>query len=122
MKLAFPRTPVLRFFSAVTFLLHLDLQAELSNEGRVQVEVFEFAPAAPAVASDNPIPPEEPGVEQNWANLPQLKTDEYTETTFAFGAIPAKYNGRGIKIDRSRPYLVRATGTVTLPLGEQKLH
>ncbi|MDB6172811.1 MAG: hypothetical protein JWL59_2122 [Chthoniobacteraceae bacterium] len=121
MKLAFPRTPLL--FRVLSSLLFLGWQAraddpapDAPNDGRVHVELFETAPSGDSAQTD------EAGTEQNWTNLPRIRTDTYTETAFAFGAIPAKYNGHGIKIDRSRPYLVWATGVVMLPVGEQKLH
>ncbi len=56
-----------------------------------------------------------------WSALPPLRTDQFTEPAFAFAFIPSKYNGHGVKLDRSQPFLVRASANVTLPPGEHRL-
>jgi hypothetical protein len=103
--------------------------------GQVRVEIFEFAPKAaeaaeePVVASNDSgdtkgkskTPVKDEGDDATFAKLPPEKTEEYSETAFAFSQLPAKFNERGIRIDRSRPFLVRAAAVVTLPSGENKL-
>ncbi len=56
-----------------------------------------------------------------WSELPALKTEEFLEPSFALTALPNKYLPSGVKTDRSRPYLVRVAGVVTLPPGEHTL-
>lgn len=57
----------------------------------------------------------------SWSELPALKTEEFIEPAFALTSLPSKYLPSGVKTDRSRPYLVRVAGVVTLPAGEHTL-
>jgi hypothetical protein len=55
---------------------------------------------------------------KTWDLMQVKETSRCEEPAFALVHLPAKYSPRGIALDRSRPYLVRATQTVTLPPGE----
>ena len=48
-------------------------------------------------------------------------TERYTEPAFGFVDVPHKYSPRGIIIDRSNPYILRATATWELPRGTYRL-
>ncbi len=43
------------------------------------------------------------------------------EPAFAFVEVPHKYSPRGLRVDRSPPFLVRATANIALPAGEHLL-
>jgi hypothetical protein len=107
------------------------IAAEELPKGKVRVQVFEFArvakPEAPELASNDSTKPtpkkvDSGDVDETWSVLPEIRTDEFTEQAFAFADITNKYNERGVKVDRSGPYLVRAAGVVRLPAGEYTLH
>ena len=53
-------------------------------------------------------------------SLPAV-TESYTEAVFAFAAMPTKYSPHAIRFDRGLPFLLRASGRVTLPRGELRL-
>ncbi len=104
--------------------------------GKVRVEILEFAKPAPVVAAktapvaakpdagtgDLKVSKEkEDGQESTFAKLPELKTEEYEESAFAFASLVGKFDERGVRVDRSKPYLVRAAAVVTLPAGENQL-
>ena len=57
----------------------------------------------------------------SWNFLPEEPVETYEEPAFAFVRTPKKYNARGVRVDRSNPYLIRATGALTLPAGERRL-
>ncbi|HYR58256.1 MAG TPA: DUF1553 domain-containing protein, partial [Chthoniobacteraceae bacterium] len=61
------------------------------------------------------------GVEASWNNVPKTKTESWTEPAFALADIVAKYSPRGVRRDRSIPFLVRMSGAVTLPPGEHRV-
>ena len=100
--------------------------AELPR-GAVRVEILEHAGqaeiAATETAGGNDSGPakDDGGEDASWATPPATKTDEFTEPAFAFSALTTKYNERGVKVDRSRPFLVRAAGVIALPPGEYRL-
>jgi hypothetical protein len=48
-------------------------------------------------------------------------TESYAEPAFGFVAVPPKYSDRGMLIDRSSPFVVRATRSLALPAGEYQL-
>ena len=77
--------------------------SELSSD-EVRVEIFEGLP-------------DQPG--WNFTNPPV--NESYSEPAFGFVALPTKYSAHGIKVDRKTPFLLRASGKVTLPNGEQRL-
>jgi hypothetical protein len=53
-------------------------------------------------------------------SLPAV-TESYAEPMFAFAAMPTRYSPRAVKLDRGLPFLLRASGRVTLPRGELRL-
>lgn len=92
----------------------------------VRVEIFEH-PVKEAIPietdgdSARSTTPKSDGSDASWSAVPAHKTGELIEPAFAFGAVPTKYSPRGVKIDRSAPYLIRASGAITLPAGEHRL-
>ncbi|HEX5175577.1 MAG TPA: DUF1553 domain-containing protein, partial [Chthoniobacteraceae bacterium] len=68
-----------------------------------------------------PAAKEDAGRDASWSALPALVTEQYSTSTFAFAAIPEKYNAHGIKIDRSHPFLVRAAAVIKLSHGKHRL-
>jgi hypothetical protein len=95
--------------------------------GIVRVEILEHRVAeADAAAGDWTVNDSEasgtpPGVDPSWGSLPATKTEEWSEPSFALAEVVAKYSQRGVRRDRSSPYLVRMAGAVTLPEGENRL-
>ena len=103
------------------------LTSSLFACAEVRVAILEFPTAGEAAAetfggNDTDKGKDDGGSEQSWAQLPPNKTDEYGELAFGFAAITAKYTTSGVCTDRSRPFLLRATATITLPPGEHTLH
>jgi hypothetical protein len=106
------------------------IAAEELPRGKVRVQVFEFPkPAEQEIgwaSNDSPKAArkkvESGDMDETWSVLPTIRTDEFTERAFAFADITNKYNERGVKVDRSGPFLVRAAGVVRLPAGEYTLH
>ena len=47
--------------------------------------------------------------------------DVYEEEVFGFFSLPQKYNDRGIRADRSNPFMLRASAGVVLPEGEHRI-
>src|SRR4030095_15492505 len=90
-------------------------------KGRVRVEILEHAnQIAPPVTeteggNDSKPPKDTGGLNASWSPIPAKKPDEYIADTFGFAAITNKYDATGAKIDRSRPFLVRAAGVIQLP-------
>ena len=103
------------------------IAAEELPRGAVRVEVFELGAAAEIAAletsggNDSAAPKDDAGEDASWAALPAVKTDEFTEPAFAFAGLTSKYNEHGVKVDRSRPFLVRAAAVIVLPPGEHRL-
>jgi hypothetical protein len=102
--------------------------------GKVRVEILELArpetQGAIESAGGNDSPPpapkapaakEDAGRDASWGALPTVLTEQYATSVFAFGAVPEKYNARGIKIDRSHPFLVRAAAVIKLSQGKHRL-
>ncbi|GAB4155891.1 MAG: hypothetical protein Tsb009_32740 [Planctomycetaceae bacterium] len=58
---------------------------------------------------------------KSWKFRPPRYVESFTLPAFGFVNVPKKYNARGIVIDRSNPFLVRAFGEVTLPRGKQRI-
>ena len=48
-------------------------------------------------------------------------SESYKEKAFGFSTYPKKYNPKGIQIDRSAPFAMRASAAITLPAGQYKL-
>jgi hypothetical protein len=58
---------------------------------------------------------------KSWDFRPPRFSESYVAPAFAFPAAPNKYTLTGVLDDRSNPYLLRATGYVTIPLGKHRL-
>ncbi len=72
-------------------------QRELPQDG-VLVEVLEGIPD-----------------QRSWNYPPPPALDFYVAPAFGFLDVPRKYNERGVQIDRTNPFALRATGMITLP-------
>lgn len=57
----------------------------------------------------------------SWNFLPEDPAETYEEPAFAFVRTPEKYNARGVRVDRSNPHVIRASGLLTLPPGERRM-
>ncbi len=85
-------------------------------------------PSAREVADDD-IPPGQVLVQihegipdvRGWSFRIPEASDTYLTEWLTFPRVPNKYSERGIAIDRSNPFLVRAHCLLTLPAGEQRL-
>ena len=60
-------------------------------------------------------------VGSDWLFVPNEPTLTYSEPVFAFPELPVKYSAKGIRVDRSNPFLLRAAGRVRLAKGEHRL-
>lgn len=104
------------------------LASELPR-GAARVEIFEFPLKSDSAAVETfegadstPVDPDAAAHDPVWSEVPPHKTTEFSEDAFVLGALPQKYSARGVRADRSRPFLVRMAGVVTLPPGSQTLH
>ena len=57
----------------------------------------------------------------NWNFTPGKPTETFTIPAFGLIAVPKKYSERGVVVDRSPAYLVRASSQITLPEGEHTI-
>ena len=73
-------------------------------KGAVQVELFEGI-----------------GTTANWNFTPGTPVETYPESAFGFVGVPQKYTERGVRVDRSNPFLLRASALVKLPPGEHRV-
>ena len=95
-------------------------------QGAVRVEIFEHSaseidrPAGEWTVNDSDTAKDGAGTAASWSNVPTVKTEEWAEPAFALAEILAKYSPRGVRRDRSIPFLVRLAGAVTLPPGEHR--
>jgi hypothetical protein len=48
-------------------------------------------------------------------------TETYYEPAFGFPAMPARYSEKGVKVDRTFPFVLRASAQVALPKGELRI-
>lgn len=60
------------------------------------------------------------GFAASWNNPPDIKTESWTEPAFGLVDLVSKYSPRGVRRERSIPFLVRMAGAVTLPPGEHR--
>ncbi len=60
------------------------------------------------------------GTTANWNFTVGAPVETYTEPAFGFVGLPQKYTDRGVRADRSNPFLLRASALVKLPAGEHK--
>ena len=95
--------------------------------GLVRVEVLEHdvseteTPASEWTSNDSEAAKKSAGLDPSWFNIPSTKTDSWTEQAFALAGIIPKYSPRGVRRDRSIPFLIRLAGNVTLPAGEHRI-
>ena len=95
--------------------------------GRVRVEIFEHAVAeldkgaGDWTVNDSDSAAKTPSLEAAWNRLPTVKTDEWEEVAMALAEVVPKYSPRGLRRDRSSPFLVRLAAAVTLPPGEHRI-
>ncbi|MBY0528099.1 MAG: DUF1553 domain-containing protein [Gemmataceae bacterium] len=80
------------------------LPAAPADENPVKVEVLEGIPDKRA-----------------WSLDGARTTESYSEPGFALVAVPRKFNTRGLILDRSSPFVLRAEGKIELPAGEVRL-
>jgi hypothetical protein len=57
----------------------------------------------------------------DWRATPAGPADAFEAPALAFVRLPAKYNQRGIEVDRSRPFALHAEATLTIPPGPVRL-
>src|SRR5207253_7752906 len=58
---------------------------------------------------------------KSWDFPPPAVTDRFREAAVAFTTLPTKYSAKGIPLDRSSPFLVRASCPVALAAGEYRV-
>jgi hypothetical protein len=58
---------------------------------------------------------------KSWDFRPPRFAERYVAPAFAFPATPNKYTATGVLDDRSNPYLLRASGSITIPAGKHRL-
>ncbi len=58
---------------------------------------------------------------KSWKFRPPRYVESFTTPTFGIVDVPKKYNSRGILVDRTGPFLIRAIGKIELPKGKQRL-
>src|SRR5436190_11142162 len=73
---------------------------EALSGGKVTVEILEGIPD-----------------KKSWDFPPSTAGGHYAEAAFGLVAVPRKFSPRGMTLDRSAPFLVRASGQVELPAG-----
>jgi len=61
------------------------------------------------------------GVSENWDLIASDPVESFHEPAFAIPYLPNKYNGKGIIVDRSDVFLLRAQTRAVLPKGQVKL-
>ncbi len=92
---------------------------EVSGGGDAPIDTASAGADSAADSADSDAPASGSG--GSWKKLPTQVTDKFTQPAFAFAALPTKYSGKGIKIDRASPFLVRAAAKLTLLAGEYRL-
>jgi hypothetical protein len=58
---------------------------------------------------------------KSWNFRPPRYVESFTLPAFGIVDVPKKYSSRGILVDRSGPFLIRAMGQVTIPNGSQRI-
>ncbi len=58
---------------------------------------------------------------KSWNFRAPRYVESYTTSAFAFPETPRKYTATGVIADRTNPYLIRATGYITLPVGQRRI-
>jgi hypothetical protein len=59
--------------------------------------------------------------EANWDFSASTPSETYSEQAFGFFTMPTRYSNRGVKTDRGRPFLFRASARLALPAGDHRL-
>ena len=59
--------------------------------------------------------------EKSWSLESPRLVEDYSAGAFGLIDVRQKYSGKGLRADRTNPFLVRMTGTVKLPAGEHRL-
>ncbi|MEO5802448.1 MAG: DUF1553 domain-containing protein [Verrucomicrobiota bacterium] len=88
-------------------------------ESGIDLDPSDLVVSVGADSGDNA--PAELVSESSWKNPPSQLTDEFSQRAIGFAALSTKYSNKGIKHDRSVPFLVRAATQLTLPAGEHQL-
>jgi hypothetical protein len=57
---------------------------------------------------------------RTWDFPPPRVTEQYLQQALALVGVPNKYSHKAVVIDRSSPFMVRATGQIDLPAGEYR--
>ncbi len=71
---------------------------------RVQVDLYEGIPNR-----------------KSWDFRPPRLAETFTQPHFALIEIPNRYSGRGVKVDRPDPFLIRAMSHITIPQGKKRI-
>ena len=61
------------------------------------------------------------GFSPSWEHLPTVRTQSWLQQDFALAHLPPKYNARGLREERSIPFVVRLSALVSLPAGTHEL-
>jgi hypothetical protein len=103
-----------------------NIKPEKLPKDQVRIEIFELpvsdtTAANDWTANDSDKAKATTGVAASWSNLPETKTESWDEQAFGLASIISKYSPRGVRRDRSIPFLVRMAGVVILPPGEHRI-
>ncbi len=104
------------------------------DEIRRRVKIDSKIPVPRKIVSDPHVPPTDlpsgavrAGVfegihdRKSWQrDAPPEKTEEFDQRAFAFVDVPHKYTTSGVRVDRSNPYLLSASGICRLPPGKYR--
>tara|TARA_Y100000588_G_scaffold394607_1_gene515991 strand:+ start:6606 stop:9866 length:3261 start_codon:yes stop_codon:yes gene_type:complete len=61
------------------------------------------------------------GIGENWNYVATDAAAQFDSAVFAFPFLPKKYNAKGLIVDRSSSFLLRAAAKVNLPKGEHRI-
>lgn len=106
----------------------LGLESATPGRAATPVSAQQAVPAPHPYATNLPLPqhgvlveilegiPDKP----SWDFALPLAVEHYVEPAFAFVETPFKYSEKGLRIERSNPFLLRVTGLVELPAGKHQ--
>ncbi len=94
----------LGWFASVCRAAEPGLGSGEADEDLVLVEIFEGIPN-----------------KASWDFALAEPADRFETSAFGFVDVPNKYTPRGVRADRSDPFLIRATGQVTVPAGKWRV-
>ncbi len=92
--------------------------------GKVLAEVFEHAQTTGGAPADWEAKNDKnrfQGFTASWDYLPTNRTQAWVQSDFAIAHLPPKYNARGLRDDRSVPFVVRLSAKMTLPRGSHEV-